>query len=131
MSIPWSSDVDEFLALLLVSDLLSVSTLRAACDGFDRQALENDELDAICSHLIAEGYLTEWQSELLRSGKYKGFRLDNYILLDALSRDEKAVTYLAKDIATGNRVALAVTATRIAPPRNARPERRVARVFDD
>src|SRR5687767_8603054 len=45
--------------------------------------------------LVARGLLTNWQEVNLREGKWRGFFLDDLILLDYLSTSTEFRTYLA------------------------------------
>ncbi len=104
-----STEIDRFLELALRSGLISSSALDDACVGFDVSRSEENALWDLCEHLIRKGALTRWQCEKLCSGKWKGFFLDGFCLLSRLSVDETTSTFLCKEVASGKRVAMAVT----------------------
>jgi hypothetical protein len=104
-----ATEVDRLLALILSSGLVRFSELRAACVDFDTDRTDHTAFDDLCKHLIAKGTLTEWQCDKLRQGKWKGFYLDDYCLIDHLGVTETTTTYLAKNVETGKRVAITIT----------------------
>jgi eukaryotic-like serine/threonine-protein kinase len=110
-----ATQIDKFLELVIRSGLLDSSVLRDVYLGFDTRRNDADSLNQLCAHLIALKSLTPWQCEKLRQGKFKGFFLDGYCLLSRLSVDETTSTYLCKEVATGNRVAMAVTSPLLDP----------------
>jgi len=76
----------------------------------------------LADHLVDAGLLTRWQSEKLLEGKYKGFFLGQFKLLDHIRNESLAHVYLAKD--TGlNRIC----AFRVLPHRNSQSAETIAR----
>ena len=110
MSAPWSTDVDQFLALVLASGLVDQADLREACSDFQADRRKASALDALCRHLLSKETLTQWQCEKLRKGKWKGFFLHDYCLMGHLSVADKTSTYLARETGTGKLVAITITA---------------------
>jgi hypothetical protein len=110
---PSSTKVDRFLLLLNSSGIARCSEILAACADFHTDQYDESAIDDLCGHLVAKQFLTKWQCEKLRAGKWKGFWLDNYRLLSELKRTEKDRTYLAEEYPSGRRVAIVVTP----PPR--------------
>jgi hypothetical protein len=104
-----ATKIDRFLELVLKSSLLSPSAMCEACAGFEMSSANANALSDLCEHLISKGALTRWQCDKLCSGKWKGFFLDGYCLLSRLSVDETTSTFLCKEVASGKRVAMAVT----------------------
>ncbi|HEY3395695.1 MAG TPA: hypothetical protein VGK58_23535 [Lacipirellulaceae bacterium] len=119
MCAPWSTKVDKFLALALTSRIVGLNTLTAACADFSTNRLNAGALDELCSHLIAKQVLTEWQCEKLRLGRWKGYLIDDYCLLNELDGTNTAKRYLAKELSTGRQVAFVFT------PRAFRPDGQV------
>jgi serine/threonine-protein kinase len=93
-----------FLDLLVRSGLLGTRSLSKACCGKDRYSL-----DRLCSHLVENGWLTDWQCNKIRDGKWKGFFLDKYKLLKYVASDPPSKTYIAEDMHTCKFVVLRIT----------------------
>ena len=72
----------------------------------------NETLDAcsLASMMVDAQLLTAWQAELLLMGKWKGFFVDRYCLLEHLETDSarNTKTFSAVDKDTGNRVILEI-----------------------
>ncbi len=66
------------------------------------------ESEAIGRYLVSTGRLTEWQYEQLQQGKFKGFFLGKYRLLDHLGSGGMGAVYLADHQAMHRQVALKV-----------------------
>jgi len=111
-------DVSAFSELLLASGLLNTSVLRSLTNDFHAhiacRKLSDTSLKTFISYLAASGFLTCWQCAKLREGRYKGFFLDDYKLLDCLGPDDKVTRFLALHGLNGQRVVLAVTPRAIA-----------------
>lgn len=105
---PWSTEWDNFLGLIVASGLLG---LPQVVDAINESGAR--DVAALGKHLIATKLLTVWQCNKLRDGRYKGFFLDNYKLLDILSIDERR--YLAENTETGDVVELVVVHDPAAP----------------
>lgn len=58
--------------------------------------------------MVDEGLMSNWQSDLLLRGKFKGFFIDHYCLWDLLERDDRRgiEVYRVIDPATGARVVM-------------------------
>lgn len=66
-----------------------------------------DALSAFSAHLVSIG-LTQWQCDKLRIGKWKGFFLDDYELIDFAGTEDDRRIYLARRSRPGPIVRLAV-----------------------
>ncbi len=66
-------------------------------------------------YLIAKEVLTRWQADSLLAGRYKGFFLDQYKILEALP-DDKVVRMLAENLRTGKHVVLLIEPKRDVTP---------------
>jgi hypothetical protein len=62
-----------------------------------------------CDFLVSTNRITAWQCGKLRQGKWKGFYLDNYVLLEWSRKDLDFAYYKARDIRDGNVVQLTIT----------------------
>jgi serine/threonine-protein kinase len=96
----------EFLALIEKSGLHSQEAVERALAsaGLDRQSSLIDAARA----LVRDGLLTRFQAERLAEGRFRGFFIENYRILEILGAGGMGCLYLASDRQTGNKVALKV-----------------------
>jgi len=113
------STLTALLSTLRKSQLLPPETLKSATAGFQRQQAGDQAVEAgveagkgaavaFCRYLVQEGLLTEWQTEKLLEGKYRGFLLGKYKLLGPLGAGGMSVVYLAENQMLGQRRAIKV-----------------------
>ncbi|HEY3967285.1 MAG TPA: FHA domain-containing serine/threonine-protein kinase [Planctomycetaceae bacterium] len=97
---------DTFIALLEKSGLLPIDEIAAAVARF---ALPPDApaKDLARAFLNAK-LITRFQAERLLEGKFRGFFIDHYKVLDILGAGGMACLYLAENRNSGERVALKV-----------------------
>ncbi|HVX13404.1 MAG TPA: protein kinase [Pirellulales bacterium] len=69
------------------------------------------DTQVVSSHLTGRGLLTGWQSEQLLEGRYRGFFLGKYKLLDHLGSGGMSSVYLAEHQVMRRRVAIKVLPT--------------------
>jgi len=105
---PWKSQTDKFLAILLRSGLLDETGIQEATERFRSCLTGNNKLDQLCSYMVANSSITQWQCDKLREGKFKGFFLDNFKIIGHICIDKSTSTYLAEDIESGTKVGLRV-----------------------
>jgi eukaryotic-like serine/threonine-protein kinase len=104
--------IEHFLKLLVSSGLSNNKECDELLAGFREQSGDQyspDNLDSFCRFLIATNLFTEWQCSKLRVGKWKGFYLDNYLLLDQIGKDEEFAYYRARDTRDGKLVRMTIT----------------------
>ena len=65
-------------------------------------------LSDCCEYLTKNGSVTEWQIEKLKGGKWKGFHMDHYLLLERVG-DPDELNLRARDTRDGSIVLLIVT----------------------
>jgi hypothetical protein len=94
----------QFLDLLRRSQLIDDDGLRECL------SLPGDA-EQIAAAMVEAGLLTKWQAEKLLAGKFKGFRLGDYVLLRHLRKTEVGQDYVAEHRLMRRKVVLAV-----APP---------------
>jgi hypothetical protein len=106
---PWTTDVDQFLAMVLASQLLSRNDISHQFDRFRTSStLTNAKARDFADYLVAAGSLTRWQCDKLLNGQFKGFYLDGFKLLEkSPSADSE---YIAIRMSTGGRVLLEIEA---------------------
>ena len=106
-------DVEEFWKLLADSGLVKQDELVRVRESYRAEYLhaikQSDTVDAVCSFLLIASRLTPWQCEKLRCGQWKGFFLDQYIMVDQIGSDERYQYYLAKHFKLGKYVRITVT----------------------
>src|SRR5579864_9717905 len=97
---------ESFVALLKKSGLLPADQIDSALARF---ALRDDAppKDFAWAFLRA-GLLTRFQAERLLEGRFRGFFIDQYKVLEILGAGGMACLYLAEDTRSGERVALKV-----------------------
>lgn len=97
---------DNFVALLEKSGLLTPEQIASVVDRFalTPAAPAKDLARAFLSARL----LTRFQAERLLEGKFRGFFIDNYKVLEILGAGGMACLYLADDLKSGERVALKV-----------------------
>jgi len=104
--------IDRFVELIVRSGLATQEQVTELTNQFQttRQSTKNStDIAAFCTFLVANDLLTAWQCGKLREGKFKGFFLDDYMLLDRFPHDENFGYYLARDIKDGKLARLTVT----------------------
>ena len=117
---PWSSVLDKFLALALASGLVGLDELRSQLSKFRQETgtpCRNDHADltAFCNYLVERGVLTRWQCDKLLEGRFRGFFLDNFKLLEDLGQSGTWSIYAAEERHSKRRVTIRVT------PRDGKP----------
>lgn len=96
-------ELNHFAAQLKRSQLVPESTLRAQLRQFQQSARAQGKrtadltVDQLCDFLLKSETLTAWQVEKLRAGKFRGFHLGKYTLLDILGTGGMSVVYLAEN----------------------------------
>ena len=103
-------NLDTFLDLVRRSELVAADQL----DRFLAQLKDQAPVDAaadvdfVAAQLVDSGLITRWQSDRLLEGRYKGFFLKNYKLLDHLGSGGMSNVYLAEHKLMQRRVAIKV-----------------------
>jgi hypothetical protein len=110
---PWSSDLDRFLAMAFASYLANPGELQSWRQQFNSRrstpacADEND-LAAFCDYLIEQGQLTQWQCKMLLLGKYRGFFVEHFKLLEPIDETGSWKVFSAEDRHTKRLVRLRI-----------------------
>ena len=98
--------INEFLALLEKSRLLTPAQIKTAVDKFDLLALP--ECRDVAQRLVNERVLTPYQGERLLQGRYRGFVIDRYRVREILGAGGMGCIYIAEDPLEKKKVALKV-----------------------
>lgn len=96
----------QFVENLGRSGLVSRSHLDRELQMFTSTRWNNTKPFAM--HLVAQGFLTEWQAKNLLNGKYKGFLLGDLKILNIIRNNVQTREYLAEDQRLQRRVAVKV-----------------------
>jgi hypothetical protein len=110
---PWSSDLDKFLAMALASSLAGAEDLRSWVEQFKTQRMvaaygRSIEVAAFCDYLVESGRLTRWQCKMLCEGKFRGFFMEHFKLLEPAGESDEALFFYAEEWNTKNRVTLRI-----------------------
>jgi serine/threonine-protein kinase len=102
--------VDAFLDLVLRSELVERDPLNRLLARLKAEASPEKlaDTDFIAGKLVETGLLTRWQCDRLLEGRYKGFFLKKYKLLDHLGSGGMSNVYLAEHLLMRRRVAIKV-----------------------
>jgi len=96
---------EEYLELVRRSDLVDTERLTQVLSELPQPIGDSG---IVGSTLIKHGLLTEWQNEKLLAGRYKGFFLGKYKILDHLGTGGMSSVYLAEHRLMRHRVAIKV-----------------------
>ncbi|MBS0266379.1 MAG: protein kinase [Planctomycetes bacterium] len=97
---------DSYVALLEKSGLLPRDQIASALKRFSLPSTAPAK--EMARAFFNSGLLTRYQAERLLEGKFRGFFIDQYILLEILGAGGMARIYMAENRQTGERVALKV-----------------------
>jgi eukaryotic-like serine/threonine-protein kinase len=103
-------NVDEFLDLVRRSGLVEKERLGELLLALKRDAGGHSisDTDSVAQRLIHAKLITRWQAERLLEGRYKGFFLGKYKLLDHLGTGGMSRGYLGEHVLMQRRVAIKV-----------------------
>jgi serine/threonine-protein kinase len=107
---PAPSTTSELIALIRRSGLVEDPQL----DGFLADAHPDLTPGELLAGLIGDGTLTPFQADQLAQGRFRGFELGGYRLLDRIGTGGTSQVYLAEHVETGARAAVKVLAARLA-----------------
>ncbi len=104
--------IEQFLELMVRSQLFGEHEAERAAAEF-KEGRHNkgaeETVEAFCKFLVGTGRLTEWQCAKLGMGKWKGFYVDNFLILEQCGKDEVSSSYKARDARSGSLVCLVIT----------------------
>lgn len=122
---PSVSPILKFARLLIASGLLDTAACDSLVEDFEKNYAPSSKygnsLTAFGTYLVANKVLTCWQFTMLNEGRWKGFFLDQFKLIDCIGHFDKGNRYIAEDLKTGEVVVLAVTSQTEIPRQNGKP----------
>lgn len=99
---------ESFLAGVRQSGLIDSDRLDERLRQLEKSGLNVTDSMEIAAALVNAGDITDWQSEKLLQGKFKGFMLGRYRLMRLLGRGEMSSIYLAEHVRMKRRCAIKV-----------------------
>ena len=101
--------IKKFIEGLQKSGLVPVEELRSLLTEL-REELGGplSDPDQVADVLVARSFLTDWQSQKLKSGRSRGFFLGDYKLLGHLGTGGMSTVYLAEHVTDGRKRAIKV-----------------------
>jgi hypothetical protein len=109
--------IERFRDLMVSSGLSNRPESDALVARFRKEWSEADspeEVEAFCRFLISTNLFTNWQCSKLQAGKWKGFYLDNHLLLEQIGKVDEFSYYKARDTRDGKLVQIKITPMRLA-----------------
>jgi serine/threonine protein kinase len=103
----------EFLELLHKSGLADRRALHDGLQSLQGEALPAGGARPLASALVRDGVLTAFHAEQLLRGKWRGFTIGRYQVLEQLGAGDTGNVYLCENRSMGNRVALKVLRTEL------------------
>ncbi len=99
---------ESFLTGIKQSGLADPEAIETLIKTLRGEGVDISNSAAVASAMIAKGTITPWQSEKLLQGKFKGFILGRYKLLNLLGKGEMSSIYLAEHMRMKRRCAIKV-----------------------
>lgn len=102
--------VEQFLDLVRRSGLIEPDQLQRAVQSLESEGRwqPSQGTPALADELVRTGLLTRWQADQLLHGRYKGFFVKKYKLLELLGSGGMSNVYLAEHLLMRRRVAIKV-----------------------
>lgn len=105
---PAPATVDDFLDMIRKSELVDDKRLDAYFDNLRAQTDLAEEPMAWARALVRDGILTKFQAEWLLGGRYRGFRIGKYKVLERIGGGGGGNVFLCEHVSMRNRVAVKV-----------------------
>lgn len=111
---PAPATIDDFLDVMRKSNQIDTGRLEAYLNQHRRSDTLPPEPKKLAALLIREGLLTSFQAEQFLQGRYKGFLLGGYRLIERIGSGGMGTVYLAEHEVMRRRVALKVLPPNVA-----------------
>jgi hypothetical protein len=107
-----------FICLLGKSQLCTEQQIGQLVSSFERERgdISGDVVTQFCDFIVSKNIVTAWQCDKLQAGRFRGFYLDDYLLLEVVGQDNISRSYRARDLRDGTTVRLVVTAKKRESP---------------
>src|SRR4051794_25598455 len=105
---PAPATIDEFLDLVPKSGVVATDRLNAYLKGLRTAGGLHGPPSQVSGLMVRDGLLTQFQAQQLLLGKYLGFTIGNYQILELLGSGGMSAVYLCRHRAKGHRVAVKV-----------------------
>lgn len=99
---------ESFLAGVRQSGLIDERRLNEALQALSAPGETAPDAQAISAELVRRKLITSWQAGKILQGKFKGFVLGRYRLMELLGRGEMSTVYLAEHVRMKRRCAIKV-----------------------
>ena len=98
---------EQLVELIRLSELIDEHQLQRSLREFESKGAARSA-EALAAFLIDCGLLTKWQASKLQEGKYRGFFMGPYVLIDFRESTAKFTRYLIRHNATGRLLVMKV-----------------------
>ncbi|HEY2911217.1 MAG TPA: serine/threonine-protein kinase, partial [Gemmataceae bacterium] len=103
--------VVELVDRLRKSRLVPIDRLDGFLDGLRASGHSPETIDELLARMIDAGMITQFHADKLAAGKYRGFEIGNYLILDQIGVGSNGQVYLAEHSSMRRLVALKVFPT--------------------
>jgi serine/threonine protein kinase len=100
--------IPDLLERIRRSGLVPVDRLDGFLDGLRASGKSPSQPHELLARMIDAGMITQFHAEKLAAGKYKGFQIGSYLILDQIGTGGMGQVYLAEHVAMRRLVALKV-----------------------
>jgi eukaryotic-like serine/threonine-protein kinase len=102
------SSLKEIVSLIQRSNVVDSKRLTDYFQSLDNLKNSNFTPDQLLEKMVSDRLITSFHSNLLSKGKWKGFCLGNYRILDKIARGGMGIVYIAEHAKLKNKVAVKV-----------------------
>jgi eukaryotic-like serine/threonine-protein kinase len=106
--------IDAFLELVRKSGIVDTQQLDDYCGQLRQAGTIPDKVNRLARKMVQDGLLTTFQAEQYLRGKWRGFTIGNYRVLERLARGGMGTVYLAEHVSMPRRVAVKVLPSELA-----------------
>jgi hypothetical protein len=114
--------LERLICLLRKSQLCAEQQIVQVVSSFERERgdiASGDAVTQFCDFIVSKNIVTAWQCDNLKAGRFRGFYLDDYLLLEVVGQDNTLRSYRARDLRDGTTVRLVVAAKKRQSPYSA------------